>query len=259
MGLRAVTLGPRLSGGGRGGRDSARPRHELRAPLATRARGRRDVPAPRRRGPRWSSSRRTARPRTPRQSSSPAPTPAATCVALCADHPFFSYDDWSICHDARRRGHPGRGRGAHRSRSATTISQSARGAVRGGTRARSRASCSSRSGPTPPRDGFLQRLQDLFRARRRPARPRRDDHRLPLAHRRSAGGVRRHPRPLDVRQGDRQRLRAVRTRRQARDHGARRPRPRPRRVFLLSTTHGARDVGLAAGDRDDATYTRTSR
>ena len=25
-----------------------------------------------------------------------APSPGATCVAICADHPFFSTDDWFI-------------------------------------------------------------------------------------------------------------------------------------------------------------------
>ena len=33
-------------------------------------------------------------------------------VAICAEHPFFSYDDWFIAHDHDGRGHPGRARRA---------------------------------------------------------------------------------------------------------------------------------------------------
>ncbi len=84
-------------------------------------------------------------------------------------------------------------------------------------------------------------------AERRAARPRRDDHRLPLASRRRAGDLRHRARSVDVRQGDGERLRVLGARRaSARSWSSAGLRDPRERVFLLSTTHGAETHGLAA-------------
>ena len=114
------------------------------------------------------------------------------------------------------------------------------------------ASSSSRSPPTwawsPPAPGFLAGLRAECDRVGRPADLRRGHHRLPPRPRRRPGALRRHARPLVLRQGDRRRPQRRRLRRPGRRHGPPRP-ARPR-------VPGRHAVGEPAGHRGRARRAR---
>ncbi len=125
-------------------------------------------------------------------------------VAVCSDHPFLSQDDWFIGTTDMDAGIPSSVRDltvsfpygdiaaldavldAHAERVACVVMEATRGA----------------DDPT----AYLHAVQARVPGARRRVRARRDDHRLPLARARRAGPLRPHARPLDLRQGARQRL-----------------------------------------------------
>ena len=140
-------------------------------------------------------------------------------VAYCADHPFFSYNDWFIGGFEMSAGIPAE----HRSLVTTFPLRRPRqpaGRLRGAPgpdrlrppRARTRNAGAARLPRVGPRDRPRER---------RPPRPRRDDHWLPLARRRRADPLRGAARPLRLRQGAGQRIRSLRPHRPSRDHGTR--------------------------------------
>ena len=100
--------------------------------------------------------------------------------------------------------------------------------------------------------GIPRGLARPVRRARRAAGPRRDDHRVPLACPRRAARVRHPARPVDVRQGDRERasVSALVGRRDIMELGG--IRDEHERVFLLSTTHGAETHAPRGGDRGHA-------
>ena len=164
-------------------------------------------------------------------------------VAICAEHPFFSYDDWFIATTTMDGGIPDveaamttcfryndldsveRLFATHPERIAAVFLEPVR--------------------TEPPQPGFLEGFASCAPPRRR-ARVRRDDHRLPLRVAGGPGAVRRRARPVDVRQGDGQRLLALGPVRPPRADAARQSRTGRDDVFLLSTTHGAETTALAA-------------
>ena len=247
MGLRAVVLGHGRAGGGRCRGPPGRARHELHPPGHDRARGRRGLPrlctgADMVKFTKDGSTANTAALRLARAAT------GRDIVAICAEHPFFSYDDWFIATTPCAAGIPT----ASRRRDRNLPVQRPGTLERFFDRApgRSPASCSSRSGPTP-RDGFSKRSGGcathdgavlVF------------DEKV-TGFRWHVGGApgdsRRHARPVDLRQGDGERVRAVGARRQARADGAAVVcEHEDDRVFLLSTTHGAEHTGARRGDRD---------
>ncbi len=132
-----------------------------------------------------------------------------------------------------------------------------RGAPGPGRVPRPRAGDRRRAGARLPRGAAR-----AVHGRGRPARVRRDDHRLPLGRGRGPARLRRAPGPHDVRQGDGQRVRDRRARRPARAHGAgrhpRRPGARvpavhdPRRRDDRAGRDGRRARHVRSGRRDRA-------
>ena len=83
-------------------------------------------------------------------------------VALCVDHPFFSYDDWAMVRDPGARRHP-----AGVAELTLTFRYNDLESVEELSRAapgRDRVLHPRAGADEPPRDGFLQRLQELVRA-----------------------------------------------------------------------------------------------
>ena len=190
-----------------------------------------------------------------------APTPGATSIAICGDHPFFSGRRLVHRHHADERRHSAGDAGAHgevplqRHRSVKALFDRASGPDR------RRASSSRAQGEPTRRTASCTSCSALCHDDGALLHPRRDDHRLPLARtaaRRSCYGI--DAGPLDLRQGDGQRLLRVGAGRQARVHalGGLDQTDKPR-VFLLSTTHGARDPRARRRDRDHARSTGASR
>ena len=87
-------------------------------------------------------------------------------------------------------------------------------------RVRHRRADRRQHGPGPARRRVPQGAARRVRPRRRPARVRRGDHRVPRGLRRRPGDMRHHARPLHLRQGDRRRPQHRRLRRAPRRHAA---------------------------------------
>ena len=116
-------------------------------------------------------------------------------------------------------------------------------------------------GLVPPRRGFLDGPAPPLHRRRRAARLRRGDHRVPPRARRRAGPLRRHSRPLDVRQGDRRRAPARRARRPGRGHGPARARSAPctRPAPCRGTRSPPPPGSRCSHELDDAAYAELER
>ena len=146
-------------------------------------------------------------------------------VAMCRDQPYFSSQDWFVgtlpIEHRRARRRCGRWCGP----SATTTWRSLRAVLEAEPVAcviLEAASALAEPAPGVPRG----RARAVRPARRGPG-VRRDDHGVPLGGGRGAGRVRGDPGPVDVGQGDGQRVLGRGARRAARADGARRPAHRP--------------------------------
>ncbi|EFH30919.1 glutamate-1-semialdehyde 2,1-aminomutase, partial [Streptomyces pristinaespiralis ATCC 25486] len=166
-------------------------------------------------------------------------------VALCADHPFFSVDDWFIGTTPMSAGVPAAtdeltvtfpyGPGRH---GGAAHPVPGRGRLPD-PRTRHPHRAAARVPRRPARAGRPARLR---------TRLRRDDHRLPLVGGGRPGPVRRRPRPLHVRQGAGQRVRRLRTGRAPRADGAGRA-ASPGRPGVPAVHH-ARCGNALPGSRD---------
>ena len=128
-------------------------------------------------------------------------------VAICAEHPFFSYDDWFIATTTLDGGIP-----AAESERVMPFRYNDLDSVRALFAAnpdRIAAVFLEPARTEPPAAGFLEGLRAAVHRERRVARVRRDDHRLPVRPARRPGSVRGRARPVHVRQGAGQRLLAV--------------------------------------------------
>ena len=163
-------------------------------------------------------------------------------VAVCAEHPFFSYDDWFIGTTPMDGGIPEMA--AQRSRRVPLQRPRQRRAQLFDEHPGRIACRHHRAGrPSAPAPGFLEGFAQLCTDARRRARVRRDDHGLPLgppAAARSYYGVAPDLSTFGKAIANGFSLSALC--RATRHHALGRSRARRRRVFLLSTTHGARDA-----------------
>ena len=119
------------------------------------------------------------------------------------------------------------------------------------TPASSRASILEPERATPSVGGVPREASCTRARRRRVARPRRERERVSLAQRRRAGGARRDAGHVDVGKGNRERLRAFRTRGQTGGDGARRARSRARACVPPVDDPRSRARRARSGDRDD--------
>ena len=85
-------------------------------------------------------------------------------IACCADHPFFSIDDWFIGTTPMNAGHPGGGPAADR-HVPLQRSRQRRGAVRPAIPGKIAALILEPARTEEPRDGYLQALQRLCHAK----------------------------------------------------------------------------------------------
>ena len=175
-------------------------------------------------------------------------------VALCVDHPFFSYDDWAMVATPVRGGIPA----SVEDLTLTFRYDDLASVEELLSRHPGEIACFilEPERASPPSEGYLQRLHELVAADGALLVLDENVQRVPVAHRGRAGGPRRHARSVDVGEGDRQRVRSIGTRRPARGNGARGARPRSR--ACLPPVHDARRGACRPrrGDRDDGDLPR---
>ncbi len=141
-------------------------------------------------------------------------------VAMCADQPYFSSQDWFVGTLPMSTGVPAAVRSLVRGFRYNDLAS-----LQAILEAEPVACVilEAASALAEPEPGLPRGRPGAVRPARRRARVRRDDHGLPLGRGRRAGGVRRHPGPVDVGQGDGQRVLDRGARRAAGADGARRP------------------------------------
>ena len=185
---RQMLLGTTSSG--RPGSSSSAPRSSSRSSTA----------------PTWSSSARTAPTRRPAPSSWPGPTPDGTWSPSAAITPSSRSTTGSSAARPCPPASPSARQGPH---GQVPLQRPRRASKELFAEYPGKIACVILEAEKydRPQNDFLHELKELAHEQRRPVRPRRDDHRIPLAPRRSPEEIRHRARPVGLRQGAGQRIR----------------------------------------------------